>query len=155
MVVAISIILSLFCLIVIAFPILKSRHARQVVNPLETIDELVRERRLFYQELLMLEESFRVGNVPRAEFESLSRNLKWRASENLYVQGRWEKQLEKLDEALERQVLKLRNIHRNGQNTVICPECEIAAPVSQANCNSCGAVLHAPAGSLTSESKDR
>ncbi len=141
MVIAIGIALALFCVAVIAIPILRSRHARELVNPLEMIDELTRRRQLIYQEMAILREGLQVGTLPEAEYQALYQNLRRRAAENLLIQGRWEERLEALDGALEQQVLELREQWRSREGTVTCPECDSTAPASQSNCSACGASL--------------
>ena len=94
MVIAIGILLSLVCLVIVAIPFLRHKHSLQPVNPLDMIEELARGRQQIYQELMTLKESHQLGNVPEAEFQALSMNLRRRAAENLWLQKRWEERLE-------------------------------------------------------------
>ena len=141
MVIAIGIVLTFFCVAVIAIPFLRSRHARELVNPVEMIDELIRKRQLIYQEMATLKESHQVGNVPEAEFRAVYQNLRRRAAETLLIQGRWEERLGALDDALEQQIVELRKDWQAQKETVICLECDNTSPVSQSHCSTCGASL--------------
>ncbi|MEE9248116.1 MAG: hypothetical protein V3U79_05400 [Dehalococcoidia bacterium] len=141
MVIAIGILLSLVCLVIVAIPFLRHRHSLQPVNPLDMIDELARGRQQIYQELTTLKEGHQLGNVPEAEFQALSLNLRRRAAENLWLQRRWEERLSSLDEAIEGQVLAYREAMKGRTGTVTCPECEGMAPATESSCPVCGTPL--------------
>ncbi|MFQ5934364.1 MAG: hypothetical protein ACE5KI_06950 [Dehalococcoidia bacterium] len=141
MAIAIGIVLILFCVAVIAIPLLRSRRARAMVNPLDMIQELNLRRQSIYQELSTLKEGLQLGNVPEGEYQATSQNLRHRAAENLLLQRRWEQRLEALDQVLEAQVTELRKTWINGKRSVTCPECDAPAPASQRDCSVCGTPL--------------
>ena len=95
MVIAIGVLLALVCLAVAAIPFLKYRHSRQTVDPLQVISELQAQRQRLYKELLTLEENSKTGAVPEPEFNAVSLTLRRRAAENLWIQRRWEEQIDR------------------------------------------------------------
>lgn len=138
MVIAIGILLAFLCVVVLSVPIFRSRHTREVVNPIDMIDALIRQRQGIYRELLTLKEGLQVGNVSEGEFQAVSQNLRRRAAERMLLQRRWEQRLETLDKALERQVSDLVRSLQNTNGAVTCPECGTAVSSSQSDCSVCG-----------------
>ena len=124
MVIAIGILLSLVCLVIVAIPFLRHRHSLQPVNPLDMIDELARGRQQIYQELMTLNEGLQLGNVPEAEFQALSLNLRRRAAENLWLQKLWEERLESLGDSIWGQVIGFREARKEGAGNGARPECD-------------------------------
>ncbi len=141
MVIAIGILLAFLCAAVLSIPILRSRHTKQVVSPIDMIEGLTQQRQGIYRELLTLKEGLQMGNVSQGEYEAVSQNLRRRAAEKMLVQRRWEHRLKALDQALERQVSDLVSSLETSSETVTCPECGNAAPSSQSDCSVCGASL--------------
>ncbi|MFQ5875498.1 MAG: hypothetical protein ACE5JL_17110, partial [Dehalococcoidia bacterium] len=141
-------VLAVFCVVVVAIPVLRSRRGRELVNPLEMVEELYRQRHLIYQELSSVKESFQMGNIPEGEYQAVSQNLKRRAAENLLLQRRWEQRLEALDQALEVQVRELRKGCRSDNEVTTCPECDATALASESNCPLCGTPLARRAGAV-------
>lgn len=141
MVIAIAILLAIVCLVIVAIPFLRYRHSRQLVNPMDMVDDLSRRRQLMYQELATVKESYEMGNIPEAEFQAISQNLRRRAAESLWLQRRWEQQLKSLDDALEQQVLELRRALKSQDGTTACSECGTTLSGSENSCHHCGASI--------------
>ncbi len=141
MVIAIAILLTIVSLVIVAIPFIRYRHSRQLVNPMDMVDDLSRRRQLMYQELAMVKENYELGNIPEAEFQAVSQNLRRRAAESLWLQRRWEQQLKSLDDALEQQVSELRRTLKSQDGTASCSECGSTPSASDNSCHQCGASL--------------
>lgn len=144
MVVAIGFLLALVCIGVAAFPFLKYRRARQIVDPTAVIEGLEKQRWLIYREMMTLEDSCRAGSVPEAEFSAVSQTLRRRAAENLWLQHQWEEKLADLDKALEA-IISQASAAAEGEvadsrpSTTPCSECGAGVAFDAKACMNCGA----------------
>ena len=131
----IGVVLATFCLAAVAFPFFRRRGvSSQYTDP---ILELQQRREAIYQEVRTLHNDYTLGDVSQANYEERLQTYRLQAARLLQQQ----EQLQELDQWLEGEVLRFRDVALISSDSVPCPECGRPVDWAMEQCLSCGTVL--------------